>query len=279
MPVRSILRLLGERRRVLLAGVGLVVVVGLAARVGANWWREWRYQAAAMEIVGLIELPPGADFHTKVDAVRTFINDHSRHEADAEFYADWRTPYVMAEKVVAYARGIRSAPAHMECSTRTALASAVLRGMGFATRRIDIYDAATLNSHSFLEVRNPDTGSWEVQDPDYDIFWRRASSAERVSTLEVAGRLEDVVPCGRTGCGWSISSREGIQAKDVRVYLDFIVVRERTPSRRFTMHTVRADPAKVYSYRSRTGTFCEVLAKNCRDGFFPIGARDRVENP
>ncbi|HXF54198.1 MAG TPA: hypothetical protein VNK52_08750 [Hyphomicrobiaceae bacterium] len=275
--MRPIFRWLRVRKWLLLAGVGLLVAAGLGARAGASWWSERRYEAAAREIVGLIALPPAADFHTKVDAVRAFVNDHSRHVADAEFYADWRTPYVMAEKVVAHARGLRARPAHMECSTRTALVSAVLRAMGFATRRIDIYDAATLNSHSFLEVRNPDTGSWEAQDPDYDIFWRRTSSAERISILEVAGRLDDAVPCGRTGCGWSISSREGIQAKHVPVYLDFIVVRERAPSRRYTVYTEQTDPAKVYTHRARTGTFCEVLAKNCRDGFFPIGAKGLAE--
>jgi hypothetical protein len=145
--------------------------------------------------------------------------------------------------------------------------------MGLATRRVDVYDAANLRSHTFLEVLNPDTGAWETQDPDYDIYWRRAGSPERVSIAEAAGDLDNVVPCGRTGCRWSISSREGTRAELLRDYLDFIVVRERASSRRFTVHTARADPAKVYEHRSRTGTFCDVLAKNCRDGLFPIETR------
>jgi hypothetical protein len=271
--MRSIPRHVWDRRKLVLAGIGVVVAIGLAARAGANWSGEWRFQAAAAEIIGLLELPPDADFHTRSDAVRAFINDHSSHNIDAEFYADWPHPYLMAEKVIAHARGARAAPPHMECSTRTTLMSAILRQMGFATRRIDIYDAGTLRSHTFLEVMNPDTGAWETQDPDYDIYWRRAGSPERVSISEAAGDLDNIVPCGRTSCRWSISSREGTRAEALRDYLDFIVVRERASSRRYTVHTARADPAKVYEHRSRTGTFCDVLAKNCRDGLFPIETR------
>jgi hypothetical protein len=273
--MRSILAALHDKRTLLLLTLAGLVAVGLAGRAGANWWADRRFEIAASEVIELLDLPPTADFHAKTDAVRIFVNDHSQHKIDAEFYADWNDPYLLAEKVLAHARGSRPEAAHMECSTRSALMSAAYKQMGYATRRIDIYDADKLLSHTFLEVMNPETRQWETQDPDYDLTWRKASSSERVSVAEAAGQLDDIVPCGRAECGWSIASREGIKVQGLRRYFDFIVVRSRVPDRRYTVHTDRADPSKIYDYRSRKGTFCEVMAKNCRDGLFAIGTEPR----
>jgi hypothetical protein len=46
-------------------------------------------------------------------------------------------------------------------------------------------DFDTLRSHTFLEVNNPDSGHWEIQDPDYDIYYVYKATAARVSTSQI----------------------------------------------------------------------------------------------
>ena len=68
----------------------------------------------------------------------------------------------------------------MECSVRSNIMARLLEAMGYETRIVAIFNtksARNLNSHSFLEVLNPETGQWETQDADYDIYWQRKTRA------------------------------------------------------------------------------------------------------
>ncbi len=268
----AVLSALARHRRPLLGVAAALLCIGLAAWGANAWLVAQRHQAAIDAIIEQVALPKDASFAGVTNAVRAFVNDHSRHKIDAEFYADWPHPYVMAEKVVAHAKGLRAERPHFECSTRTRLMRAVLERLGIETRRIDIYDAGTLRSHTFLEAFDSQSRRWETQDPDYDISWRDVRTQARVSIAAATGDLDAVEPCGRTACGWSVESREGIKAGALRGYFDFIVVRETDSGRRYTIHTPRAAPDKAYEHRGKTGQFCEVMEKNCRDGFFPIGS-------
>jgi hypothetical protein len=74
---------------------------------------------------------------------------------------------------------------------RSNLMSAVLEKLGYETRIIALFDTDDegLRSHTFLEVRNPETGRWETQDPDFDLYWISKSSGLRVSLAEAAEDL------------------------------------------------------------------------------------------
>lgn len=275
--MHGLLKALSTHRRAVLITLGAAVGLAVAVTQGIAWHRAQRHQAAIKRIVALLDLPADAKHQAVFDAVRGFVNDHSQHAIDAEFYADWPYPHLLAEKVVAHAEGTRTEPAHMECSTRSALTAGILNELGHTTRRIDVYDAGVLNSHTFLEVLNPETRRWETQDPDYDVAWRKTDGGERVSITDASGDLARIEPCGRAGCGWTIASRENTKAEALKELLDFIVVRWPDKELRYTIYTPRAEPDRIYSYRSKEGRFCDVLAKNCRDGFFPVEAAPLAE--
>ena len=197
------------------------------------------------------------------------MNDHSTHRIDAAFRANPGNLAAFAAGVLAYAKGNSLEPIHMECSTRTNLMGRIFDTLRYETRVVAIFNSSNLNSHTYLEVRNPVTGKWEAQDADYDI-WRSKVSGERISLAEAAEALDPIEPCGRIDCGWHLVSREGIPAKNLRTYLDIISITAKQKSMRFSLYTSRANLGKIYRTQSKQGTFCEVEAKRCGHGFFEI---------
>jgi hypothetical protein len=223
------------------------------------------------EIISMLDLMAVPAFHQRLDKVRTFINDNSMHKTDAAFRANHGNAAAFAAGVIAHAKRATSEPIHMECSTRTNLMALVLQALGYETRVVAIFNSrSNLKSHSFLEVMNPETGRWETQDADYDIYWRSRASGERISLADAAEALDQIEPCGRNGCGWDHASREGIKTQRLKPYLDIISITARQKAVRYSLHTSRADLSATYRKGAKQGTFCEVEAKRCKHGFFDI---------
>ena len=123
------------------------------------------------------------------------------HKIDQQFRANQANPDVFAAGVIAHAKGIAK-PIQMECSTRTNLMALILHALGYETRVIAIFNSrSNLNSHSFIEVLNPETKQWEAQDADYDIYWRSKGTGARISLADAAEAIDDIEPCGRETCG------------------------------------------------------------------------------
>lgn len=227
--------------------------------------------AHVQEMLAMLDLTATPDFHRRLDRVRTFINDHSVHKMDAAFWANRGNAAAFAAGVIAHAKRASPEPVHMECSSRTILMGLILRALGYETRVVAIFDSRTnLKSHSFLEVMNPATGRWETQDADFDIYWRRKDSGERISLADEAQSIEDIEPCGRMICGWDHVSREGSEAKKLKPYLDIIGISDNPRGDRYALYTSRADLTGTYSKGRKRGAFCEVQAKRCKQGFYDI---------
>jgi hypothetical protein len=251
------------------------ILVGAALWLTSDWFVERRTMARkdahVQEIVSLLGLAATPNFHYRLDKVRTFINDNSIHKIDKAFWDIKGQPDMFAAGVLAHAKGTSAAPVHMECSTRTYLMGSILQALGYNTRVVAIFNSRTnLKSHSFLEIMNPDTGRWETQDADYDIYWRNKSSGERLSLAETAESIDEIEPCGRDGCGWGHASREGIKANKLIGYLDLISITTQGKAMRYALFTSRADLNRSYSKGSKRGAFCEVEAKRCEHGFYDI---------
>jgi hypothetical protein len=160
----------------------------------------------------------------------------------------------------------------MECSTRANLMGRVLRRMGYDTRTVALFKTrGRYASHSFLDVLDPKTGTWETQDPDYDLYWVKGPGGERVSLAEAAENLDDLMPCGRDRCGWDHVSRDGRAAKSLIDKLDILSVTSKERDIRYSVYTTRANLKQSFTVGGTTGTYCEVMAKRCRDGFRPLG--------
>jgi len=261
--------------RRLVAGSILVAAVFAFAWFAVDAIREAREvkltSTYVQEIISRLDLAAVPDFHRRVDKVRAFINDNSIFSVDESFWKNKEYPSSFAAGLLAYSKGTASEPAHMECSTRTNLMSEILQKLGYDTRVVAVFDTdETLTSHSFLEVMDPGTGRWETQDPQLDIFWRNKVSGERVSLADAAEGLDSVEPCGRIRCGWDLENREGSKVARMRRFLDIISLTRKERGLRYALYTSRADLNRIYVKDGRRGTFCEVQAKRCRQGFYDI---------
>ena len=245
-----------------------------AAAYAALAWRGARDRDALIaDIVWRMPISASARPADRIDALRTFINRNTQHKEDAEFFAMWRDETAMLTALRDTLTGARSDPVHTECSTRAMFMHEILEHWGYQTRSVWVYATSKdLSSHTFLDVRDPETGRWQSHDPSYDIAWRDAADGAPVSIAERGGDLSKIAPCNATGCSYDIVSREGFSIKDrAEGYFELISVNDPGAGKRYTVYTPRAETTKTFTQKGRTGTYCEVLAKNCRDGFFAIG--------
>jgi hypothetical protein len=261
--------------RRILVGVAVSAVLGGAVWLAAGWFYQQRMTARTdahvREIISMLDLKAMPAFHRRLDKVRTFINDNSMHKTDEAFRANHGNAAAFAAGVIAHAKRATSQPIHMECSTRTNLTGLVLQALGYETRVVAIFNSrSNLKSHSFLEVMNPETGRWETQDADYDIYWRSRASGERISLADAAEAVDEIEPCGLNGCVWDHTSREGIRSEKLKRYLDIISITAGQKTVRYSLHTSRADLTTTYRKGAKQGMFCEVEAKRCKHGFFDI---------
>lgn len=253
----------------------LILAVAALAIGGFRHWQKAVQAQHYQQIIGQLTEHAGlfglaAAPSVVFDRARMFVNDHSTHNIDAAFFALWRAPERVATAVLAHAQGHLTEKPHLECSTRTHVLSGILRTLGFATRQVVLYDhTRQLASHTLLEVLNPQTQRWEIEDPDYDIYWRHKASGKRASITAVVAAPEQHEPCGRAQCGWDQPSSEGQTPEFLRPYLHLASIIDKERPRRVSFYHAEFDPAQQFTYAERTGTFCELLRKNCRDGFVP----------
>ena len=261
-----------SRRRRIVAAVASGLVVAGAAIAGFDHWQHVEQRRLFRQTITALTRQSGlaavqAAATTVFDGARMFVNDHSVHNIDAEFYALWRAPDRVAAALLDHAQGRRPDKPHLECSTRTTVLGGLLQELGFATRRVVIFNTdQQLESHTFLEVLNPQTGHWEIQDPDYDIYWQEKASRRRAGIAAVIADPQAHEPCGRERCGWDHPSSEGQTPNFIRPFLKVASIIDKARGHRFTIYHPDFDPRQRFTYADHEGTFCQLLAKNCRQG-------------
>jgi hypothetical protein len=87
------------------------------------------------------------------------------------------------------------------CDGRATAFMTLLREMGIDSRLIFYYgdNTSQIQEHTMLEVFNPDTQTWEVQDALYNLYYLDAETQQRASVERlVFGPLDTIVVCGET---------------------------------------------------------------------------------
>lgn len=268
-----------RRGRILGAICILAIVVSLAwagFEQASNQREGQRLDGALERLLAVLNLEGRLTTEERLDAVRRFIHSNSRHGDDAEFRELLGKKDRIAEEIIAFARGQRSEPVHMLCGARSNLMSAVLEKLGYQTRIIALFDTddEELRSHTFLEVRNPETGKWEAQDPDFDLYWTSKESGLRVSLAESAEELSKVEPCHSAEfCGWTANDDEGKSPAAIRDLLDIVCVTDERNEKRFCRFTTRAKPTRILRRDGDSGQFCDLMPTRCAQGFGPLSLR------
>jgi hypothetical protein len=221
--------------------------------------RMQRFNGDLSQIITFLALPDQSEPKQRFDAVRRFIYLNSRPVPDEESRTLLsRHENLVAEGLLAYATGKRSEPIHLMCGGRSKMMSAILRKLGYETRIVAVFDTdrEQLRAHTFLEVRNPETGGWETQDPLFDLYWRSKRSGIRASLADSAEDISELEPCHSSGvCGSDKS--------ELRRFLDIICVTNEVSGNRICRRTSTAKPDRIFVWQDKRGRFCDLMPNRC----------------
>jgi hypothetical protein len=153
---------------------------------------------------------PQPSFNALLDFTRKFINTHSQHSGPLKYSPE--DVEAIACDINAYLADPDASPRPtLYCSERTKLGQIPLSWLDIKTHKVDIFtswDSKFPLGHVFLEAQNPDDETWQVMDPDYDIYYW--DGEKRLSALDLIYKTPELyLPCNTHECGWGIVSTEG----------------------------------------------------------------------
>jgi len=135
------------------------------------------------------------------DLAREFVFTNSIH-GEGEPY-EWDIPVVLDMLWDAY---VNDGPQPIiACGPRSLALQTIYDNLGYTSNQVSIFtDAGTdVASHTFLEVYNPDTAEWQIQDPDFGVYYVLTATGRRLPANEmIVTNLDDVTPMSPRGEGW-----------------------------------------------------------------------------
>jgi hypothetical protein len=236
--------------RIAAALAAVVISVCAAAalyygKAGAAAAEKKAERAAAAKIVEHLRISPlqRLEGDTVVDGVRRFVTDNTVHKIDEVFRSYRGDMALILTKILQRARGEADAP-HLECSKRANAMSLILTAQGIRNRRTYLFSGALprLESHTFVEYWNEASGQWEIQDPDYAVFYIDATTGARVGAERLLREpIDSLQPCKAVGdCGWH-------HAEQLRDYFDAVGFKEEGRDPVLHVNPARFDMTKRFA--------------------------------
>lgn len=149
----------------------------------------------------------------RIDFIRNWVYEKSIHKIDTEHkkYA-FNTPRVLS--MLWKTHQTTKGHAHLSCGPRAMAMKSILEKLEIQNRIISIFtdDNPEVNSHTFLEVFNKETKRWELQDPDFNIYYIALDTQERVATAQLIwGDLDSITPVSIDKKGWKNNNVEHLK--------------------------------------------------------------------
>jgi len=148
----------------------------------------------------------------KLDYIRNWVNQNSVHKID-EQHKDYAHKTHVTVPMLWRHHLLRDEAPHLACGSRAYAMKLILGRLGIKSRVIDIFTKAGkvrpgVEGHTFLEVWNRETHTWEIQDPDLNVSFQHAVSRKRVSVFQmVMGNIDEVEPINSKGPMQWVSDR------------------------------------------------------------------------
>lgn len=258
-------RLSGRKSLPWVAGGLFVLICWVGVPAVRDALEETRLKNLYKEISTLCLHSQAEDGRTVPERLRQCVRDATEHNIDAEFYANWKNPVRMTRGVLEYLRGTRATRMHLECSTRSGLLIGLLRAQGYMARDVILVSSApTFPDHVIVEVWNSERQSWEIQDPSYNIYYRRKSESSHLLSAEeiLSADLTEIIPCrDEKNCGWGRVTEENLAIADLREYLDTMVRKNANSRWQIYYDADGLDPYRPVDMLS----YCEKREKFCKD--------------
>jgi hypothetical protein len=211
-----------------------------------------------------------------------FVHDNSLHRLDEEYgrYVDVKLvsslPVIVKKLLLAY-HGDESQKPHIACGLRSYAMRAILQRARIFSRLVHVYtdDYEEIKGHRLLEVLNPDTGAWELWDPDLRVKYINRDSRKPVSVLGLLfGERDNIVPKNGPIEGWEETNTKYLKDHFFEA-VRFEGIFHDIPGSVIIINRKRFDLHKVFSNGMRFGEYATKEYSNPRLISIPI---DPLEN-
>lgn len=144
-------------------------------------------------------------FDDFTEDIRSFINSNSiRYQSNQKRYYDENDSKKVVDMMLNFHNN-QINPPQLSCSSRASAMQEILKVLGVKSRLVNLFSENS-GSHSFLEVLNPNTNQWILEDPDYNIAYKFINQDKKVSLADlVTSSNEDFHPCRGAQCSWSFA--------------------------------------------------------------------------
>lgn len=162
------------------------------------------------------------DFHTDTDLVRRFIHDNSKHENIDEIYSNDGEEIIWAMLMHAEHGYPKK---EFRCGNRSRAFELILRELGFHTREVNISTDSPYSAqdagHVLTEILNPDSGLWELNDSDMDLYFTDGTT--RLNSMDLLTQDRSLIQaCTPAECGHDIISPEGWEVSHEFGFFEFV---------------------------------------------------------
>ena len=146
-------------------------------------------------------------FHSeaeRIDFIRDWVYRNSIHKIDAE-HDEYASDISRVLSMLWRSHQTSKDYPHLSCGPRAYAMKAILDDLRIPNRIIMIFadNYFEINAHTFLEVFDRDTRNWELQDPDFDIYYIDVHNQKRLpGAALIWGDLNSVIPISPSKGGW-----------------------------------------------------------------------------
>lgn len=229
-----------------------------------------RYQTFADQC---LQNTDSSDHSQVLVELRHCLHMNSQHKIDDAFYKLVKGGNIaFANAVTAYANGKRETKPHMECSRRSVFLNNMYLKLGYNSRIVIVVKKKEkFPDHVYVEVLNPDTNLYEVQDPKYDVYFKSLVTNKRLDTKALLQNdFGGVVPCGYNDqCTWMAKAPDGRSPrKTIQPFLTMAYLNEYDDSKDGPLlyNPSRLDPFKKITYQDgRQVSYCDKRAHQCKN--------------
>ena len=146
-----------------------------------------------------------------IDAVHLFIHQNSLSKEQLTYAPDFSDA---VDLMYDHSRDASSEMPQIQCDGRSTAMLTILKELGIESRLVFLYDQTRgwISEHTVLEVFNPDTQYWQVQDLGGDVYYIAGASGVRVDAESILfGSHDDILGCPVDGGACSADlSADGI---------------------------------------------------------------------
>ena len=140
----------------------------------------------------------------KIEYIRNWVFENSVHDVESKKKYNPNNKNLMIQMLWDYHLNLENPP-KLSCGPRSLVFQQILKYLNIKSRLITIFsdNYDEILSHTFLDVYNTETSSWELHDPDFNVHYVMRTDKTPVSTYNlVFGTIDFFLPVSLDKVGW-----------------------------------------------------------------------------